>query len=183
MMFSRRLNNISTMVLVASSFISMTTVCEAKRPGNKDELKNELFKNIKSSMTFEKLEGILPAGMVDGAADIVSKAAESGVPGQLGYGFMMGYSSGYCVKKVSKMVAFVVGGFFMGVQALAYHGYANIDQGKIMEDFEDVIDLNKDGRIDAEDGKLAFQRLNKALTFNMPAGGGFTAGLLYGLKN
>ena len=71
----------------------------------------------------------------------------------------------------------------MGVQALAYHGYANIDQGKIMEDFEDVIDLNKDGRIDAEDGKLAFQRLNKALTFNMPAGGGFTAGLLYGLKN
>ena len=84
MMFSRRLNNISTMVLVASSFISMTTVCEAKRPGNKDELKNELFKNIKSSMTFEKLEGILPAGMVDGAADIVSKAAESGVPGQLG---------------------------------------------------------------------------------------------------
>ena len=81
------------------------------------------------------------------------------------------------------MIAFFVVGFFMAVQALAYNGYASIDQSKIMEDFEDAIDLNKDGKIDAMDGKIAFQRLNKILSFNIPAGGGFTAGLLYGLKN
>ena len=153
--------------------------CEGARD---EEIRNKLFQSLKSNIAFEKLEGILPPGVMDATADIVSKAVDSGAPGQLGYGFMMGYSSGYCVKKVSKMIAFAVGGVFMAIQALAYTGYANLDQGKIKDDVEKVMDLNSDGKIDHADAKVAIERLSGALSFNMPAGGGFTAGLLMGLK-
>ena len=170
----------SSVIMVASSILSFTTTCEAARD---EEFKNKLFQSVKSSIAFEKLQGILPPGMVDATADIVSNAVDSGAAGQLGYGFMMGYSSGYCVKKVSKMIAFVVGGMFMALQALAYNGYANLDQEKIKNDVEKVMDLNRDGKIDHQDAKIAIERLNGALSFNMPAGGGFTAGLLMGLKS
>lgn len=45
-----------------------------------------------------------------------------------------------------------------------------------------ILDLNKDGKVDIEDVKYAQQKLIDVLGYNMPAGGGFTAGLLAGLK-
>jgi uncharacterized membrane protein (Fun14 family) len=95
---------------------------------------------------------------------------------------MVGYSSGYCVKKVSKAISFVVGAFFIGVQVLASNGYVKVNQDGLKEDVEEAMDLNNDGRIDEKDLKLAFDKLNKKLSYNMPSGGGFTAGLLMGLR-
>jgi hypothetical protein len=43
-------------------------------------------------------------------------------------------------------------------------------------------DLNKDGKIDREDGKIAKTKILQVLQFNMPAGGGFVAGFLGGLR-
>lgn len=50
---------------------------------------------------------------------------------QIGYGFLMGYSSGYCVKRASKLVAFTVGAAFIFVQTLAYNGYVQVNHEKL----------------------------------------------------
>ena len=43
----------------------------------------------------------------------------------------MGYSSGYCMKRVSKFVAFFVGGAFIFVQSMSYNGYIQVNHEKI----------------------------------------------------
>jgi len=121
--------------------------------------------------------------------DIISKASakaheimDTGAPGQIGYGFMMGYSSGYCLKKVSKVLAFAVGGIFIALQSLSYNGYMNVNYGKIQKDVENIMDLNKDGKVDEKDAKVAYDKLHTVLSYNMPTGGGFSAGLILGLR-
>lgn len=49
---------------------------------------------------------------------------------------MMGYSSGFCLKKVSKLLAFGLGGIFIVVQAMSYNGYINVNYGGIQKDIE-----------------------------------------------
>ena len=112
------------------------------------------LKDLKSDIR-DKLEGVAPGALSWGSKKI-HEAMDTGVPTKLGYGFLMGYSSGYCVKKVSKMIAFVVGGFFIGVQTLAYNGYAAINQEAIRDEVDHLLDLNRDGIVDAKDAKLAY---------------------------
>lgn len=49
---------------------------------------------------------------------------------------MMGYSSGFCLKKVSKLLAFGLGGVFIIVQAMSYNGYINVNYEGIQKDIE-----------------------------------------------
>ena len=72
--------------------------------------------------------------------------------GKVSYGFIMGYASGFCVKKVSysiiiilfytifaqvsRMIAFTVGGIFIIVQVLAYNGYVSVNLDKFQSDIE-----------------------------------------------
>jgi len=107
----------------------------------------------------------------------------SGAAGKVGYGFVVGYCSGFAVKKVARVAAFVIGGAFVVVQSLAYQGYVSLNQEKVKGDFEFHLDLNKDGRLDAKDVEVAYSKLNSVLSYNLPTGGGFSAGLLLGLRN
>lgn len=43
-----------------------------------------------------------PSGLFDDISKQAYEAIESGAPGKIGYGFLMGYSSGFCLKKVIK---------------------------------------------------------------------------------
>ena len=154
-----------------------------KQPNSSDkkvetlQFENEVLQDIKSS-----LEDILPKGTLDLISHSAHQVMDSGAPGQLGYGFMMGYCSGYCVKKISKLIAFTVGGAFCTMQYLSWKGYANVNQDKLKHEVEDLMDLNHDGVIDAKDAKLAYQKIHDVLSYNVPVGGGFTAGLGMGLR-
>ncbi len=53
---------------------------------------------------------------------------------QLGYGFVMGYSSGYCLKKVGKLAAFAIGGLFVIIQTLSFNGYIQVNDSKLKHD-------------------------------------------------
>lgn len=170
-------------VLVAAMLVP--ALCDWKSGSFLDDL---LSNGKKSTENFEplsmldKMRDVLPEDALDRVSVLAHDALDNGVVGKLGYGFMVGYSSGYCVKKVSKAISFVVGAFFIGVQVLASNGYVKVNQDGLKEDVEEAMDLNNDGRIDEKDLKLAFDKLNKKLSYNMPSGGGFTAGLLMGLR-
>lgn len=53
---------------------------------------------------------------------------------------------------------------------------------RIKKDFDDFLDLNDDGKIDQEDGKIATTKILQVLQFNLPAGGGFATGFIGGLR-
>lgn len=108
---------------------------------------------------------------------------DAGIPSQVGFGFVMGYSSGFCLKKVSKVVAFVAGGSFILLQSLSYSRYIDVNYKALQKDAEKIMDLNGDGKIDGKDFEHAFNKINKVLGHQMPSGGGFAAGLLLGLRS
>ena len=45
------------------------------------------------------------------------------------------------------------------------------------------MDLNKDGKLDKEDMEQASTKMMELLQFNMPAGGGFVAGFVGGVRS
>lgn len=116
------------------------------------------------------------------SSNVLFNAMESGVPAQAGYGFLMGYSSGYCLKKVSKVLAFGLGSVFVIMQTLSYYKYIDVNYSSIQKDMETLLDVNKDGKVDEEDAALVFDKIKSVLQYNMPSGGGFTAGLFLGLR-
>lgn len=51
----------------------------------------------------------------------------------------MGYSSGFCLKKVSRFLAFGLGSIFIIVQAMSYNGYIKVNYDGIQKDIEVII--------------------------------------------
>jgi uncharacterized membrane protein (Fun14 family) len=72
---------------------------------------------------------------------------------------------------------------FITLQTLSFYGYVKVDHNQLQHDFNDLLDLNKDGKVDTEDGKLIYNKVVKVLEFNLPAGGGFAAGFVGGLRS
>jgi uncharacterized membrane protein (Fun14 family) len=71
----------------------------------------------------------------------------------------------------------------MTLQALSYSGYVQVDHVKIQEHVRTALDLNDDGTIDGKDRAMATDKLMQVLQFNLPAGSGFTAGFVGGLRS
>eukprot|EP00401_Gymnodinium_catenatum_P044918 CAMPEP_0117511342 /NCGR_PEP_ID=MMETSP0784-20121206/28459_1 /TAXON_ID=39447 /ORGANISM="" /LENGTH=217 /DNA_ID=CAMNT_0005307013 /DNA_START=21 /DNA_END=674 /DNA_ORIENTATION=- len=89
---------------------------------------------------------------------------------QLSLGATLGYAAGYTLKVAGRMAAVAVGTGFIMLQGLSYMDYVHVDWRKIQRDYE--------GKVDQ--GDLVRKSL-EVLAFNLPAGTGFTGGLLYGL--
>jgi uncharacterized membrane protein (Fun14 family) len=53
--------------------------------------------------------------------------------GQLSFGSMVGYTSGYALKKIGKMAAFAIGAGFIFLQSMAAAGYIEVDWMKIKD--------------------------------------------------
>ena len=70
----------------------------------------------------------------------------------------------------------------MSLQALSYYGYVKVDHSQLQRDFNDMLDLNQDGKVDAEDGKVIYNKLLEVLEFNLPSGSGFAAGFVGGVR-
>jgi hypothetical protein len=51
------------------------------------------------------------------------------------------------------------------------------------KEVESWMDLNKDGKVDADDSKLAINKVLRVLEYNMPGGGGFAAGFIGGIRS
>lgn len=43
--------------------------------------------------------------------------------------------------------------------------------------------MNKDGKVDSNDGNRAYEKLMEVLTYNLPSGSGFAAGFIGGVRS
>lgn len=102
---------------------------------------------------------------------------------QLSLGSVMGFCSGYAMKKVGKALAVVVGVGFVALQTAASYGYLEVKWQKISKDAQFKMDASGDGKVDKEDVKLWWKKLKALLTKNLPGNAGFSLGFLYGIKS
>lgn len=93
---------------------------------------------------------------------------------QLGFGVVAGFVAGYALKKVGKLLAIVLGVFFVGLQLLAWSGYLTVEWGRVQQDVEPLF---------ATESLNAFWRsLVSVLTYNVPFAAAFVPGFLLGIR-
>lgn len=92
----------------------------------------------------------------------------------LGFGGVAGLIVGYTAKKVTKLVALVLGLAFILLQLLAYEGLITINWIAVQSTAETVW-TNPQGLTLAD-------RAWHVLSANLPFGGGFLAGFILGFK-
>jgi uncharacterized membrane protein (Fun14 family) len=109
-------------------------------------------------------------------------ALESGMPNQLTYGFIAGFCSGMALKKAGQLAATILGIGFVSPQTLNYFGYIKMRHDKFKENVENVLDLNKDGKVDESAFQQYFDKLMGVLTYIIPGRAGFVGGLLGGMR-
>jgi uncharacterized membrane protein (Fun14 family) len=100
---------------------------------------------------------------------------------QLSLGATLGYASGYALQAVGRGAAMGLGTAFIVLQGLSYADYVQVDWRKVERGLLHTLDRNGDGAVDAQDMSILYREALDVLTFNLPAGAGYTGGLLYGL--
>ncbi len=92
----------------------------------------------------------------------------------LGFGGVAGVVAGYAAKKVTKLVALVLGLAFILVQVLAYKGFISVHWDAVQTSAEQVW-------TDPQGMTLA-DHAWQLLSANLPFGSGFAAGFALGFK-
>jgi uncharacterized membrane protein (Fun14 family) len=100
---------------------------------------------------------------------------------QLSLGATLGYATGFALQAVGRGAATGVGTAFIVLQGLSYADYVQVDWRKVERSLLHTLDRNGDGAVDAQDVSILYREALDVLTFNLPAGAGYTGGLLYGL--
>ena len=90
---------------------------------------------------------------------------------QLGVGGVAGLCSGYALKKLGKVAAFIIGLAFIGLQLLAYKGIININYDALQQWGSELI-----GQVGVLEGVLTL------IIANLPFAASFLVGLAIGLK-
>ena len=94
--------------------------------------------------------------------------------GQLTFGGLAGFASGYALKKVGKLLAIALGLLFVSIQLLAYAGYLTVDWLRIQESVNPLLE--------SEQLNQGWQALVAVLTNNFPFAAAFIPGLILGLR-
>lgn len=92
----------------------------------------------------------------------------------LGFGGLAGAAVGYTAKKLTKMLALLLGVVFIVIQALAYNGFVQVDWVGLQTTAEHAVY--------GEEGRSLAEQAWQMLTANLPWGGGFVAGFALGFK-
>lgn len=98
----------------------------------------------------------------------------SGPVGELGFGGVAGAIVGYTAKKLTKLLALLLGMLFIVIQGLAHLRFIAVDWGTVQHTAEHVW---RDPQ-----GVTLAERTWEVLIANVPFGGGFIAGFALGFK-
>ena len=101
-------------------------------------------------------------------------SALSSIAPDLGFGGVAGAVVGYTAKKVTKLVAILLGLVFIAVQYLVYMKFVSVDWSAVQHTAEHVWS-------DAQGVTLA-DRAWAIVSANLPFGGAFVAGFALGFK-
>ncbi len=92
----------------------------------------------------------------------------------LGFGGAAGAVVGYAAKKMTKLLALLLGVLFIILQVLVYNGFISVNWGAVQSSAEGVWR--------SPEGVTLADRAWSILSANLPFGGGFAAGFALGFK-
>ncbi|GFH49134.1 hypothetical protein CTEN210_05610 [Chaetoceros tenuissimus] len=164
----------STAITTATS-TSTIAFCQGKKGEDEEDAISKIKAIISSNIDVEAIGKNL--------GEKVNEAIATGVPTEISYGFVCGFSSGFALKKVGKVASIMFGLGFATLQTLSYAGYIDVDHSQLQKDVEKMMDLNSDGKIDAKDGEKVMDKVMEVLQFGMVGGGGFAAGFIGGFRS
>jgi len=114
------------------------------------------------------------------AAPVLPDAVKA-LGGAATLGSVLGYCSGAAARTAAQGVTVAVGCATGFVLLLNKFGYVTINYTKLERDVLNVLDLNKDGKVDASDYSFVSQKLVKVVSDNgLGSGAGFAAGFYAG---
>jgi uncharacterized membrane protein (Fun14 family) len=93
---------------------------------------------------------------------------------QLSFGAIAGFAAGYALKKVGKVLALVLGIFFILLQVLAYYGFVSIDWIEVQNRVNPLLGSDSLGQM--------WQRLLNILTYNISFAAAFIPAFVIGLR-
>ncbi len=108
-------------------------------------------------------------GAIDGAFNALAPYL-----GQISFGALAGFATGYALKKVGRVALVIFGLLFIAVQLLAYYGVVQVDWLRI-QSYADPL-------LKRESLQGFFNSLVAILTNNVPFAGAFVPGFLLGLR-
>jgi len=99
---------------------------------------------------------------------------------QIGYGFVMGYFTGFCVRRAFRIGTLLIGGYFVLSQTLAYSGYKSTltDIEKTIHDIENL----RQPEIIKKITNIYHANLPVYVRYHMPSTGSFIIGFLLGFR-
>ena len=109
------------------------------------------------------------AGAIDGAFNALAPYL-----GQISFGALAGFATGYALKKIGRIALVIFGLIFVVVQLLAYYGVVQVDWLRI-QSYADPL-------LKRESLQGFFNSLVSILTNNVPFAGAFIPGFLLGLR-
>ncbi|KAL7467911.1 hypothetical protein ACHAXS_008137 [Conticribra weissflogii] len=200
--FSTRIGLTSSLssVLISSSLAGAVALCQSNSEDDNND--QDIFSKIKSKIeagsfsTAFSLDEETVNSILKTVGSTAQSAIDSGIPGNLSYGFLMGYLSGLALKKVGKMASIGLGLSFVALQSLAYSGYIEVNHEKLEKElYEKVLDRNKDGKVDSEDLRSILEDVKRVVGNGLledesgenakaiAGGGGFGLGFIGGLRS
>ncbi len=93
---------------------------------------------------------------------------------QLSFGAVAGFAAGYALKKVGKVVAIMLGLFFVLLQVAAFYNFVRIDWIEVQNRVNPLLGSESLGQF--------WQRLVTILTYNVPFAAAFVPALIVGLR-
>lgn len=100
----------------------------------------------------------------------------------LGVGTIAGFTSGYAVKKMSKVLGFLVGVGFIVLQVMRHHGYLEVDWSKVEDSIVKALDADGDGKLTEKDAKIHFDKGMGMLGHSVPSASAFATAFILGLR-
>jgi len=94
--------------------------------------------------------------------------------GQISFGALAGFATGYALKKIGRVALVIFGLLFIAVQLLAYYGVVQVDWLRIQSYANPLLKR--------ESLQGFFNSLVSILTNNVPFAGAFIPGFLFGLR-
>lgn len=94
----------------------------------------------------------------------------------------MGIFTGVAMKRLGNDAAAFLGTAFLCLQGLSYYGYIQIDYEKVANDAVKIVDADGNGKLTVDDAKILWDRFKRMVTYNVPGTGGFSMGLLLGIR-
>ncbi|GLC33227.1 hypothetical protein PLESTF_000155700 [Pleodorina starrii] len=101
----------------------------------------------------------------------------------LGFSGCVGAAAGFALKKVGQFVALCVGLAFLFIQGLAYTGFITVNWSNVHRAVTNALDINGDGKVDADDFKPLISKGLGALSQGVPSAGGFLAGFMLAIRS